>query len=297
MDKTVYLPFIVLNENEQIQEFKVITGKLLKAVDEETLLIETYLPDGTKQTIEYKKSNVCVSMEKAEKKLFDLRTNITLKEVRGNFPEALLPDKIKGSFKGGWMSGNPLRLGEPGIAFFAQSNTFGNIENPQKIIQMLGAIHEDIEVLFSLLNVLYKTNDYTKKLLGKYVIIEMNSVFILLQKLSKCDVRYKKEYYEPFLKEIAVLEKQFAFKVVRDKIAAHRDVNVDLITSVNSWNKVTRYSIAKYLELIQNHLNDFFLTELYPHEKQSYFLVPMEPFDSRFTTTIEKDYERFDGDF
>ncbi len=297
MGKTVYLPFIFVDENEKVEDLIVVKGKLLNEINEEKVLIEAYLPDGTKRTIEYKKSNVCVSMEKAEKKLFDLRTNLILKEVRENFPETLLPDKIKGSFNGSWMSGNPLRFGEPGVGFFAQSNMFGNLENPQKIIQMLAAIHEDIEVLFSLLNLLYKTNDYTKKLLGKYVIIEMNSIFLLLQKLSKLDIRYKKEYYESFFKEIAVLEKQFAFKVVRDKIAAHRDVNVDLITSVNSWNKITRYSISKYLELIEKHMNDF-LTELYPHEKQSYFLVPMDPFvDRRFTFPGEKDYERFDGDF
>lgn len=292
----LFVPTIDLNEEDQITGLRIGEGFFVEEINSNEAFVNMVLPDKSHQTILLKKTHICFDREKAEKKLFDLHTNFRLKEIKNQFPNELLPDKINNSFNGGWMSGNPLRFGEPKVGYFAQSNTFGKLENPQKIVQMLAAVNEDIEILFMILDLLYQANDYTKKLLGKYVIIEMNSIFILLKKLSGFNKRYKDQYYTSFVQAIGRLEDKFNFKIVRDKIAAHRDINVDLLLAVNSWKKITRFGLIKYLEEIQNHLNEF-LTELYPFEKRSYFLASQTSAPTPFYIPQEREYERFDGNF
>jgi hypothetical protein len=82
------------------------------------------------------------------------------------------------------MSSNPLRFGEPMVAFATQANTVSRAENAQKVLQLAGAILEDIDLLWSTLWLLGFANDYAKKLLGKYIIIELNSLFNRLKDLG-----------------------------------------------------------------------------------------------------------------
>lgn len=291
--KEIFIPNIELNEDNQIIGLSIIKGKFHKDIDN-NVIVEIILPNHTKKLVKYKKENICKTKDEAEHKLFDLKTNIRLREIKNNFQTDLLPKNLR-ILNEGYFSGNPLRLGEPNIGYAAQSNTFGAIENAQKIIQTIGAIDEDIEMLVSTLDYLYYTNDYLKKLLGKYIIVELNSMFMQLRKLCKYDNNYKLNYYPKLEKQIASLEKKYNFVVIRDQIAAHRDTNVDIMHSVTNWKRITRFNIFKYIETFHTHLDDF-LTKLYPMEKREYFLLRKSSVGNKLTTPMEKDYEKFDNE-
>lgn len=150
-------------------------------------------------------------------------------------------------------------------------------------------------MLITTLDYLYYTNDYTKKLLGKYIIIELNSMFAQFKKLCDYDNNYKQNYFPKFKEQITSLEKKYKFIVIRDQIAAHRDTNVDIMHSVNNWKRITRFNIFKYIDTFHAHLNEF-LTKLYPMEKSEYFLMRQDTTGNRLTTPMEKDYEKFDNE-
>ena len=292
--KDIFLPNIDLNERKEIIGFSIIQGKLHKVIDNDFVIVEIILPDKKKKLIRYKKVNICKTRDEADRKLFDLKTDLKIKNIKDKFQIDLLPEQI-GILKNGYFSGNPLRLGESNIGFIAQTNTFGSIENAQKIIQTIGAIDEDIEILMNILDYLYYTNDYTKKLLGKYIIIELNSMFVQLIKLCDYDANYKDKYFPKFKAQITALEKKCKFSVIRDTIGAHRDTNVDIMHSVTNWGKITRFNIYKYIDAFHLHLDDF-LTKLYPMEKKEYFLLRRDSTNSQLTTPMENDYERFDNE-
>lgn len=290
----IYLPNIDLNDEGKVIGFSIIKGRLHNVLDNENVVVEILFPNRSKKLIKYKKANVCKTKDEADRKLFDLKTNLRLKSIKDNFQLDLLPEQIR-ILKAAYISGNPLRFGEPNIGYAAQSNTFSSVENTQKIIQTLGAIDEDIEILLNTLDFLYYSNDYTKKLLGKYIIIELNSMFVQLIKLCNHDNNYKLNYFPKFREQILALEKKYKFTVIRDQIAAHRDTNVDIMHSVTNWKRITRFSIYKYIETFHTHLNDF-LTKLYPMEKTDYFLIRRKSLGNELTTPIDKDYERFDNE-
>jgi hypothetical protein len=294
LGQDIFLPNIELNENEEIIGLSVLKGKLHKVIDNDTVVVEILLPSRTKKLIKYKKENICKSRDEADHKLFDLHTSLRLRNLKSKFQADLLPEKI-GIIKNSFFSGNPLRFGEPNIGYVAQSNTFSSNENTQKIIQTIGAIDEDIEILMNILDYLYYTNDYTKKLIGKYIIIELNSMFSQFSKLTLYDNNYKQNYFPKLERQIQVLEKKHSFNVIRNKIAAHRDTNVDIMHSVTNWRKITRFNIVKYINAFHLHIDDF-LTKHYPMEKSEYFLMRKAPVGHRLITPLEKDYERFDNE-
>lgn len=290
MNSLIYLPTIIQEPNET--KFIILEGQVFEELNEETVIVEFKFPDGTKGRQEYLVENICTDKISAEKKLFDLKIGLQNKRIREEFPVHLIPEKI-GKTDEGYFSGNPLRCGEPNISYSAQSNTFGDTENPQKIIQTIAAIDEDLEVLFNLFDLIYLTNDYTKKLLGKYCIIELNSFFLQLKKLASIDKNYSDNFFPELAKEIKELEDKYGFKVIRDKYAAHRDTNVDLMHAVDNWRKITRFNIYQYLIVLQSHL-DKFLTNHYPMEKKSYFLIRKSPIGRKMRTPGEDNYVPFD---
>lgn len=194
------------------------------------------------------------------------------------------------------MSGNPLRAGERMILFSAQSNAWGAQDNEQKVLQLAGAIWEDIEMLKGMLFVLGYANDYAKKLVGKYIIIELSSLYRCLKRLSELDSSYKTGLFATLTDEIKELETKYQFKAIRDKIAAHRDTNIDLVRSVGFWRNITRHSIVKHIDVFSHHLGA--LRSVYPFEITSYFVARHHPIRGVLGSTTNSDeYRPFDDPF
>ena len=201
-------------------------------------------------------------------------------KIRNSPPEQLQPN-ITPKF-----TGNPLRFAERNIGFGAQTNVWGSETNEQKIIQLLAMTFEDIEMIMGMLEVLGFMNDYAKKLLGKYLIIELNSIYSLLGKLRKCNPEYGVNEYKELDNSIKKLENKYNFKFIRDKIAAHKDSNIDIEKYVELWNTINYVSLNEYWMLMVIHV-DRVLMKYYPHEKRLYFLLRKQAVNG-FTAMSDK---------
>jgi hypothetical protein len=191
-------------------------------------------------------------------------------KIKFDPPEQLLPN-FNPRF-----TGNPLRFAERNITFVAQSNVWGSEVNEQKIIQVIAMTFEDIEMLIGILDVLGFMNDYAKKLLGKYIIIELSSLFNLLSKLKDLNVEYKQNEYKELLVDIQHLEEKYKFKFIRDKVAAHKDSDINLKNYVEIWNAINQTSLKEYWSMFVNHI-DKVLMKYYQEEKKIYFLIRQQP--------------------
>jgi hypothetical protein len=128
----------------------------------------------TKEEAEARESSIIAQMQREKLKSL----------AKGNI--SFLPPRI-GVEAGVYSSGNPLRFSEPNIVSAVQSNTFGKLDTSQKILQLVGAIWEDVDMLLGILFVLGYANDYVKKLIGKYIILELRSLYKCLRQLRKVD--------------------------------------------------------------------------------------------------------------
>ena len=102
-----------------------------------------------------------------------------------------MPEHL-GELEGAYASGNPLRLGEPNISMTIQGGTTGDYDTPQKVIQIIGGFGRYRHVK-RYLYVLSYANDYAKKLIGKYLIIELRSLFSCFERLVNL-IRNIKKY-------------------------------------------------------------------------------------------------------
>ncbi len=258
-------------------QFGIVQGELIREVDDGQFEVSLNFSDGKKELKQLPKNGVYFTEEDAKRKWCSMTYWLNRKklseEVEGktNF----LPEHI-GELHGVYASGNPLRFGEPKISFALQGNVGGEDYNPQKIIQIIGGIWEDIEMLQDILYVLSYGNEYVKKLIGKYLIIELRSLFPCFTKLSKLDNVYKDNLYLEFKDEVNKLDDELKFRVVRNKISAHRDLNLDLMTTMELWQKITRYNISEYIEIFAEHINK--LLKQYPNEAKIYFTMRRIPF-------------------
>lgn len=184
--------------------------------------------------------------------------------------------------KGVYYSTNPLRYGEPSIAFYAQSNTWKASENVQKILQTIGAIWQDIRSLQAILFVLGYSNNYTKKLVGKYIILELWSLFVKLKDLRKYDANYRCNLHKKLETDIKKLEhelnlqlmneklnKRLTLQVIRNKVSEHRDTDLALSDTIDVWQKITRYNLCRYIKVFESHIRD--LLANYDIEASLYF--------------------------
>lgn len=193
---------------------------------------------------------------------------------------------------------NPLRFGERNLSITIQTNTVNNTVSVQKIIQLISVTMEDISMIAAILELIAFVNDYTKKLLGKYAIIELSSIYILLKgsKNYKGLKDFNNDYANnEFLKledEIKKLEKKYNFKGIRNKIAAHKSADLNLNEYIDHWRNITGEVILKYFELFNIHINEV-LTKYYPDEKSIYFIIPQHPLPGLFSERIESDYKPF----
>lgn len=222
--------------------------------------------------------------DEARQHCYKIANNAWRKEIASKI-EKDLPEELLPNFKGR-ITGNPLRVAERNMVFCAQGNVFGSEENEQKIIQVLAITIEDIEMLIGIMNIIQFMNDYVKKLIGKYMIIELNSIFNLLKSLSKLNEQYRVGEYKEFLSSISKLEQEYDFRLVRDKIGAHKDVNLDVKAYAQAWNAINQISLMKYWELIVNHI-DKVLMKYYPEEKKIYFLMRQQ--ETPFSSVVPSD--------
>ncbi len=267
-------------------EYGIIEGEFLREINGKFEVLLN-CPNGLVK-LELPKNSIYLTLEEAREKFASLHHWLNRKRldqaVKGNIN--FLPEHI-GELKGVYHSGNPLRFGEPKISFALQGNVAGKNDNPQKVIQMIGASWEDIEMLLDILYILSFGNEYVKKLIGKYIIIELRSLSACFKRLSELDGNYKENLYPEFINEIKKLEKEVKFGViktkrsnptVRNKISAHRDLNLDLMTSMDLWEKITRNNIYRYQEIFSDHINKFM--KMYPHEAKMYFIMRRTPYRS-----------------
>lgn len=293
--KTKYIANFYLADNGLLLSAEVCCGVVVQEINSETVEFKCII-QGQEERIEIPKRNLLDSEEQAEKKIESAMAwkekNILSKRVDGNdnfLPDAIsIPREVKSS-------GNPLRFGEPMICFGAHSNTWGKDDNPQKVLQVAGAICEDIEVLKKILFVLGFANNYSKKLIGKYIIIEINSLYACFKRLSEFDENYKNKYFEPFTSRIHKLENKYRYKTIRNKVAAHRDTNIDMITTMEFWQNITRYTINKYIAIFNEHLEKILL--LYPDEAKLYYYTRNKTLKGAIEIENNEEYCAFDEPF
>jgi len=154
-----------------------------------------------------------------------------------------------------YFTGNPLRFGEPNLLYAAQVSTFGGPATVSKCLQNVAAIVQNIQALYAVLYALTFANDFAKKLIGKYIVIEQESAFRNFMRMSKLDPVNEKADFELLKAEIMRLNKEYSFDYLRDKLASHRDADMDLGAIVQAWQKLTRYSLQQYNDALQIHLN------------------------------------------
>jgi len=70
---------------------------------------------------------------------------------------------------------------------------------------------------------------------------------------------YRDNIYAKFEEDLNQLENTYSLMgFIRDKLGAHRDTNLDLMQTVNSWANITRLAVGTYLELFAQHIVDIF---------------------------------------
>lgn len=296
MKEKKYTANFYFDDDGRLLDTEVCEGVVIGGSDSGTVLFQGTIK-GKEQTVEIPKHLILATRLDAERKI---SAALAWKERR------VLSDAVKGNvnflpqplamLEQSHMSGNPLRAGERMILFSAQSNAWGAKDNEQKVLQLAGAIWEDIEMLRGILFVLGYANDYAKKLVGKYIIIELSSLYRCLKRLSELDASYKNGLFATLTDEIKKLESEYQFKAIRDKIAAHRDTNIDLVCSVGFWRKITRHSIVKHIDAFSYHLGE--LRTVYPFEVASYFVARHHPINGVLGATTNSDeYRSFDDPF
>lgn len=263
------------------KNYKVLPAKIVSIYKNE---IKIELSNGRRQRIgngQFFKYEV-----EAEQYCYKLANDIWRKKCAEKIlldpPEQLLPNFQPR------VTGNPLRAAERNVAFGAQGNVWGSEVNEQKIIQVIAMTFEDIEILIGILEVLGFMNDYAKKLLGKYFIVELNSLFSLLTKLSTLNKDYEQNDYQDLMTKIKNLEQKYKFRFIRDKIAAHKDSNIDLKSYVEVWNAINQASLNEYWLMFVDHIEKV-LMKYYQHEKKLYFLMRQQPLNGVIATTGKGD--------
>jgi hypothetical protein len=100
--------------------------------------------------------------------------------------------------------------------------------------------------------------------------------------------------FPDFEKQIHKLERDLNFRIIRNKISAHRDGNLDLVGAVGLWRKITRYNLWKSVRVFERHLRAVF--EMYPTEAKLYFQTQMTALKGTLDVnhSIDPPYESFD---
>jgi hypothetical protein len=272
---------------------QIIDGIIISKLDDDKFEVELV---ETKVRIKVNKKKLHATKEDAERKLCKLWIWKEKDDIRiiSNDTNIILPKNLTDSDKV-YYCGNPVRMFEQNVIFGCQETALSEEKNVSKILQTIGAAFEDIDMLLSILKILANANDYAKRLIGKYIIIELNSIYSCLSDLSKLSSEYSNDFFN--LEEtIKNMESKFNFRTIRNKISAHRDSNLYFIETFGLFRDINRYSIIKYIKLFREHVNN--LLEKYPIEKEAYFNRRREPLEDiiYFNTPETNPYIPFDED-
>ena len=191
-------------------------------------------------------------------------------------------------------TGNSLRLKERNMGYSAQINTFGKTVSPQKIIQLIAIAVEMIEVLIDVQQLLIMCNDFAKRVLAKYITVELLSIYKLLERLAKLDSAYSSKYFTPFKSTIAGLETKYGYKFLRNKLGAHLDPELDLEKYIKIWEQLRIPILEEHWKEFHTHI-DKALTDLYPHERKMYFLMRHHPIQGVLGFAKPKEQISFDS--
>lgn len=168
--------------------------------------------------------------------------------------------------------GNPLRMKERNLGYGAQTNTFGKAVSPQKLIQLIAVSVETVEVLIDVQELLIMCNDFAKRVLAKYITVEMRTIHKLLGKLAAIDKVYESKYFMAFEVALGGLEKKYGYKFIRNKLGAHLDPELDLEEYIEAWEKLQIPILNEHWKEFCTHIDNA-LAALYPNEKKMYFLI------------------------
>lgn len=210
--------------------------------------------------------------------VYDHFKNISIERITNDNATLLLP-----SFEPR-ITGNVLRFGERNMIWNLPS--WDDEITEEKIIQLIATTKEDIDMLINILQVIVFANDYAKKLIGKYIIIELNNLYTLLyggkdnngQKikgLKDLNERYGANEFRTLNRSKHALDRKYKFKLVRNKIGAHKDSTILFSEYLSLWSKINIDFLEEYWEMFNNHLEEI-LSKYYPNEKMYYFLMPEE---------------------
>ncbi|GMA64213.1 hypothetical protein NZD89_02510 [Alicyclobacillus fastidiosus] len=261
--------------------------------------VESTVISDTLGEFRVKTENIYENEIEAQKRCYLVANDVSRKRTARIIAEGDLPAHILPNFDP-FITTNPLRVLERNTAVMIQTNTVTSTANVQKVIQIMAMTVEDINMMMMLCNLMTFVNDYAKKLLGKYIIVELSSLFILfnggsdVKGLKDFNTDYANQEYRQLLSTIRNLEKTCSFRLIRDKVAAHKDSNLDMQGYISIWNRITYKSIDAYKRALYDHL-DKVLQKYYPHEYVDYFKMNYSTLNGLMMTAKEG-YESF-GDY
>jgi len=198
---------------------------------------------------------------------------------------------------------NPMRITERNLAFGGQGNVWGRDVNVQKIILLLVVTVEDLKMLAAILELIPFVNDYAKKLIGKFMVVELNSLFALLngskgvkgvKGLKDFNSDYAKTGFRQLIEKIRELETKYEYKSLRDKMAAHKDASLDVDQYREQWNNITKENLTEYCNLLIEHIGRS-VAKYYPREARLYFPLSKSKFhDVIAVANSNESYKPFD---
>jgi len=161
--------------------------------------------------------------------------------------------------------GDQPKESDPGFADFIRS----------KEMQNIAICAEDIEHLAALIKILPQASDYTNKLIGKYIILEINNISSCFQSLARASEDFR-NINTSLQKQLKKLDKKHRFTDVRNKMAAHKHhrggrLNLTMSEQIDLCRAICSDSLNGYLDIIQQHIVK--LAPLAPFEYKQMFLV------------------------
>lgn len=230
------------------------------------------------------------------KKTYENLLSWTVKKLQdGDLPRKELLPNFEYS-----LTCNPLRMTERNLSFGAISPDWGKQPiSVSKIILLVTMTVDDLKMLIGILEITAYLNDYAKKLLGKFVVIELQSLYNLLRSLANSDQLkgfhegFKKDF-ENFNEQMKQLETKYSFRFIRDKIAAHKDQDLDVLDYLKAWSKINKESITEFLNVMIDFAGSS-IAKHYPREATYYFSIGKQSFpDVLGCENSNESYEPFD---
>jgi hypothetical protein len=175
-------------------------------------------------------------------------------------------------------SSNPLRAGEPNILFHAESNTWGDKDSPQKVFQHIAVCMDRCEVLVETLSRLTDCNDFARRTIASYLVLELHGLFTILQGGGRSPLTLPEGTTSVRAVRRAVsnlLNGSSSFARLRNKLIAHLDGNLDVVTMHDLWQEITRTTVAAWMKLVEDYLH-----ALAPHfrdEVTTHLRMRLEP--------------------